>query len=286
MQRENPFKASDWVFEIHEKHSAVGFRHSKILLDQQSPFQRVQVFQTRSHGVMLFTDGVVMTSEADEFIYHEMIAHVPLFTHPDPRHVLIIGGGDGGAAREVLKHPSVEKCVMAEIDPLVASASRKYLPFTAKGLNHPRLKILFQDGADFIQNQTNVFDVILIDSGDPVGPAKKLFTKKFYKSLFAALKEDGLLAAQGESPFYNLKFQKNLLSNAGGLFKTAGFYHYANMTYPCGLWSFLFASKKYHPLKAAPSVPSSMSLRYYNAEMHRAAFARPEFLKRNGLQKI
>ena len=268
----------NWFFEIHEDSLAMGFSYKRILFDRKSPWQRVQILETKSHGPMLVNDGIVMTSQRDEYIYHEMIAHVPLFTHPLPKKVLIIGGGDGGTAREVLKHKAVQKCVMVEIDSLVTEACKKHLKVTGQGLNHPKLDLRFEDGAAFVAKKQKAFDVIIVDSSDPIGPATVLFSEKFYKNLFKALKEDGLFVAQGESPFYNKILQKKLLKRAGNLFKIAGFYNYSNLTYPGGYWSFLFASKKYHPLKDfKPN--RSLKLKYYNKEIHKASFSRPEFLK-------
>ena len=272
------FKEKSWFFEKHEASFALGFQYKFILFDRRSRLQRVQVFKTKSFGNLLVNDGIVMTSERDEFIYHEMIAHVPLFTHPSPERVLIVGGGDGGTAREVLKHGAVKECVMTEIDPLVTEACKRHLPETAEGLSHPRLDLKFEDGASFVSRNKNAFDVIIVDSGDPVGPAKILFTEKFYNDLFAALKDGGIAVAQGESPFYNLDFQTRILQTAGRSFKVAGFYTYSNMTYPGGLWSFLFLSKRYHPLKDVKA-EGRFNLRYYNEAVHRAAFARPEFVK-------
>ena len=229
---------------------------------------------------MLVNDKIVMTCQRDEYVYHEMIAHVPLFTHKKPRRVLIIGGGDGGTAREVLKHKNVKECIMVEIDQLVTEACRKHLKVTARALDHPKLNLKFEDGAKFLSREQNSFDVIIIDSSDPIGPATVLFSNTFYRNIFKALKSDGLFVAQGESPFYNKNFQKGLLKKAGDLFKIAAFYNYNNLTYPGGCWSFLFASKKYHPLKDFKS-NRALKLRYYNKDMHRASFSQPEFLKKH-----
>ena len=272
------FDKKNWFFEVHEDFVAMGLQYKRVLFDEKSPWQRVQILETKGHGPMLVNDGIIMTSKRDEYIYHEMIAHVPLFTHPSPQQVLIIGGGDGGTAREVLKHETVQKCVMVEIDRMVTEACKKHLKATGQGLEHPKLDLKFEDGAAFMARSENLFDVIIIDSSDPIGPSTVLFSEGFYKDIFKALKEDGLLVAQGESPFYSKKFQKGLLEMAGNLFKTAGFYNYSNLTYPGGFWSFLFASKKYHPLKDFRS-NKDLSLRYYNEDMHRASFSRPEFLK-------
>ena len=272
-----------WFTEIHQGSSALSFKYRKTLFKGQSPFQKIQIIETQSHGKMLINDDMVMTCERDEFIYHEMISHVPLFTHPHPKNVLIIGGGDGGTAREVLKHKSVTECVLVEIDSLVVEACKKHLKTIGSAFNNPRLKVHFENGAAFIKNKKNHYDVIIVDSADPIGPGKILFEAPFYKNVFQALKPDGLMTAQGESPLYEQKLQKKLLKNAGKKFPLAGFYNYGNLTYPGGVWSFLFASKKYHPLKdlkpkRVKAVP--FSFRYYNEGIHASSFAPPEFVKK------
>ena len=271
-----------WFYERHQGLTALGFKYRKILFEGRSRFQKVQIIETEGHGPMLINDGVIMTCERDEFVYHEMIAHVPLFTHPRPEDVLIIGGGDGGAAREALKHEGLKSCVMVEIDPLVVSACRRHLKATAEGLDHPLLDLKFEDGAAFAARCQSRFDVIIVDSSDPVGPSSVLFGAPFYKNLHKALKPGGIVTAQGGSPFYELDFQKNLLKTVQGLFPKAGFYSYSNLSYPGGRWSFLFASKGPHPLKDLKRKRLEAfggRLRHYNEEIHRAAFARPEFAK-------
>ncbi|MCY4512445.1 MAG: polyamine aminopropyltransferase [Bdellovibrionales bacterium] len=273
-----------WFTEIHQDSSALSFKYKKTLFEGKSPFQTVKIIETKSHGKMLINEDIVMTCERDEFIYHEMIAHVPLFTHPHPKKALIIGGGDGGTAREILKHKKIKNCDLVEIDSMVVNACKKHLKSIGSAFNDPRLKIYFEDGAAFIKNKKNHYDVIIVDSADPIGPGKVLFETPFYKNVFEALKPDGLMTAQGESPLYEQKLQKTLLKTAGKIFPLAGFYNYGNLTYPGGVWSFLFASKKYHPIKdfkAGRVKNSAFSFRYYNKDIHQAAFSQPEFTKKN-----
>ena len=273
-----------WFTEIHQDSSALSFKYKKTLFEGKSPFQTVKIIETQSHGKMLINEDIVMTCEKDEFIYHEMIAHVPLFTHPHPKKGLIIGGGDGGTAREVLKHKKIQKCDLVEIDSMVVNACKKHLKSIGSAFNNPRLKIYFEDGAAFIKNKKNHYDVVIVDSADPIGPGKILFEAPFYKNVFQALKPDGLMTAQGESPLYEQKLQKKLLKTAGKVFPLAGFYNYGNLTYPGGVWSFLFASKKYHPIKnfkAGRVKNSAFSFRYYNKGIHQAAFAQPECVRKN-----
>ena len=273
----------NWVTEEY-KHTALSFEYTKVLFEGKSPFQKVQVFETKSHGRMLINDDCVMTCEKDEFIYHEMISQVPLFVHPNPEDVLIIGGGDGGTAREVLKHKSVKKCTMVEIDPLVVEVSKKYLQTIGTEFDNPLLELVFADGAKFLKDKKSQFDIIIVDSSDPIGPGKVLFEPPFYKNLFQALKPDGLMTAQGESPFFDTNFQTDLLKIAGNLFEIATLYNYNSLSYPCGLWSFLFASKKQHPLNnfnLKKWESSSLQFQYYNKDIHFASFVLPEFMKKN-----
>ena len=273
-----------YFFETHENILKVGISYTKKLFEKDSAYQNVKVLKTKGYGNMLINDNVIMTCDRDEFIYHEMISHVPLFIHPKPQHVLIIGGGDGGTAREVLKHKNIKSCVMAEIDSTVVKACQKHLPKTACAFDQPKLELKIEDGAEFIRNKRNVFDVILIDSSDPIGPSSVLFGKNFYKNLYKALKKDGFVIAQAGNFFYNLNSQKQTLKLCQNLgFKKTGFYSYSNLTYPPGMWSFLFASKKFHPIadfKAERVKKSKIKFQYYNPEIHISSFARPEFVKK------
>ena len=272
----------EWFFEQYGNFLTLGFKYKKILFDEKSKFQTVKIIETEKYGRMLINDGIVMTSEKDEFIYHEMISHVPLFTHPNPENVLVIGGGDGGTVREVLKHKSVKKCTMVEIDPMVVEACRKYLKETSKSLDHPLLDLKFEDGANYIAQQKNTFDVIIVDSSDPIGPSAVLFGDEFYQNVHKALKEEGIVVAQGESSFYEIEIQKRLLKTAHELFDKVGFYNYDNLTYSSGCWSFLFASKKYHPIKDFKKErinQSGIKFHYYNEGIHEASFCQPQRIK-------
>ena len=269
-------------FEDHKNILKIGFPYKKTLFDKNSKYQNVKIIETKGFGKMLINDNIVMTCDRDEFVYHEMIAHIPLFSHPKPKDVLIIGGGDGGTAREALKHKNI-KCVMVEIDSLVITACKKHLKTTACSFNHPRLNLKIEDGAKFIKRHKSAFDVIIVDSSDPIGPSSVLFGTSFYKNVFKALKKEGIVVAQAGNPFYELKNQKNTLKMCKNLFKKAGFYNYNNLTYPAGSWSFLFASKGIHPIKnfkAERVKKSKIQFRYYNPEIHKSCFAQPEFVKK------
>jgi len=272
----------NWFFENHKNILSTGFKFKKILFDKKSKYQNVKIIETEGFGNMLINDNIIMTCERDEFIYHEMIAHVPLFSHPKPENVLIIGGGDGGTAREVLKHTQIKKCIMVEIDELVVSACKKHLKATACVFDNPKLDLRIEDGAKFITQFQSEFDLIIVDSSDPIGPSSVLFSESFYKNIYKALKPNGIVTAQADSPFYSIENQKNMLEICKNLFPKAGFYNYSNLTYPSGYWSFLFASKKIHPIQnfqANRFKNSNISFRYYNKEIHKASFARTQFAK-------
>jgi len=271
-----------WVEEKHRGYFATRFKCKKVLFSGKSKWQHIDVIETEGHGRMLLNDGIVMISDRDEFVYHEMISHVPLFVHSQPKHVLIIGGGDGGVAGEVLRH-SVEKCVMVEIDEMVVQVCRKYFPKIAGSFQNPKLKLKIEDGVKFVKDSSEKFDVVLVDSTDPLGPAKALFKAPFYKDVYSLLKEDGILVAQAESPFFELDTQVAILEALKSVFPLVFLYHYSNTVYPGGFWSFAFASKKYHPLqdfKPQRVLHKKWDLSYYNRDIHKAAFAQPEFVKK------
>ncbi|MFC1859539.1 polyamine aminopropyltransferase, partial [Thermodesulfobacteriota bacterium] len=219
-----------WIREVHQGMVGLSFKVEKTLFSEKSVFQRVDVVKTQGHGIMLLNDGVIMLSERDEFVYHEMIAHVPLFVHPDPRQVLVIGGGDGGTVREVLKHRTVEKVVLVEIDELVIRACREYLPAVSCALDDPRLEILIENGVDHVLHTDRKFDIVLVDSTDPIGPATPLFNKPFYKGVAALLTADGIMISQAESPFYDHNIQESMLKNQRPFFKKLHLYLFPTLT--------------------------------------------------------
>jgi len=272
-----------WVEERHRDCYGTRFRCKKVLFSGKSEYQYVDVVETQAHGRMLLNDGIVMLSEKDEFIYHEMLAHVPLFTHPDPKTILIIGGGDGGVAREVFRHSSITQCVLVEIDNMVVEVAKKYFPNIAQSFSHPKLKLHIQDGVKFVKSTDQKFDIVLIDSTDPLGVAKPLFSKEFYQDVYNILSEDGLMVAQAESPFFEISTQKFILQSLKPVFPIVSLYNYSNTVYPGGLWSFAFASKKYHPIKDVQIKKIKevkWNLSYYNKDIHKAAFSQPEFVKK------
>ncbi len=283
MTDQEPRDLDLWVQETFRDIYATRFRVKRVLYSGQSPYQRVDVVETAGHGRMLLNDGLVMVSERDEHVYHEMIAHVPLFVHGRPRRVLVIGGGDGGTVREVLRHPVVEHVRLVEIDQLVVDACREFLPATAACLADPRVKVTIADGVRFVAETEERYDVVLVDSTDPIGPAAPLFGREFYGNVRDVLTDQGIVVSQAENPFYEQAAQRSLLATLQDLFPVLGVYNYHNLTYPGGLWSFSFASKGPRPLADfSPHLvgAAELDLKYYNAAVHGAAFALPEFQRR------
>jgi spermidine synthase len=259
--------------------STLRIKIKNMLWSEKSAFQNIAVFETVGLGRMLVLDGIIMLTEFDEFAYHEMIVHVPLMTHPDPRDVLIIGGGDGGTVREVVKHPGVEHVHLCEIDRRVVEVSREFLPGLSEGLDDPRVECFFEDGAALAAERKNSYDVIIVDSSDPIGPAEVLFKEKFYRDMHDALRDGGIVVTQCESFFYHTNFIAGILNFVKSIFPVYGYYSTNVPTYPSGVIGFAFCSKKHHPLRSydqarAVSLPN---LKYYSPEMHRSAFVLPRF---------
>jgi spermidine synthase len=273
-----------WMEDRHRDILGMRFRVKRVLFSGKSPYQHVEILETAGLGRMLLNDGIIMITERDEFVYHEMIAHVPLFTHRGPERVLVVGGGDGGTAREVLRHPGVKVCRMVEIDEMVVDACREFIPQTAASLDDPRLELTIADAVEFVAETDERFDVVLIDSTDPIGPAKPLFGEAFYRNLRRILGDGGLVVSQGESPFYEGEAQKMLLGTLNQVFDHTHAYNFTNMTYPGGLWSFTFASDGPCPmmdLDQGRVAASGIDFKYYSPEVHRAAFALPQFMRDN-----
>lgn len=257
-----------------------------ILYNSRSQFQKVQMYDTFEYGRMLVLDNKVMTTERDEFVYHEMMAHVPMLVHPDPKRVLIIGGGDGGTAREVLKHNAVEELVVVEIDGDVVEVSKQFLPGLAGSFSDKRVDLKIEDGIAYIKECPDArFDVIMIDSTDPEGPAAGLFGYDFYANVYRALDEDGIMVVQGESPFFNQQTFCQVRWCHQDIFGKDNVHTYlvSIPTYPSGLWSFGFASKGLRPAdidnNRAEGFCAEHALKYYNPEIHRSAFVLPNMVR-------
>jgi|GEM_PF-33461 len=273
---------SSWKYDTVDDRYSMGFNVKEVLFSGQSDFQKIEVVDTVGHGRMLFNDGVAMTSEKDEFIYHEMIAHVPFFTHPCIQKVLIIGGGDCGSAREVLRHSSVEQCTMVEIDKMVVDASREFLPGTEEIVANPKLEIIYDDGVQFVENTSEQYDLILVDSTDPVGPGAPLFGPEFYANVKRILSPGGIVVSQAETPFFYPEMQRKMKGILSNEFSKVYFYTYSNLTYPGPLWTFSFSTDTFNPVEDFDSErlkKSNMKFRYYSPEIHCSSFFLPPFMQ-------
>ncbi|KAH7698389.1 Protein SPDS-1 b [Aphelenchoides avenae] len=320
---------------------AFSLQVEEVLFHERSKYQDVLVFKSRTYGNVLVLDGIIQCTERDEHSYQEMLTHLPMFAHPNPRKVLIIGGGDGGILREVLKHDTVERVTMCEIDELVVDVSKKYLPHMSKDFGHPKLDLHIGDGFDFLKNHKDEFDVVITDSSDPVGPAESLFGKSYYELINDSLRAGGILSSQGECPWIDLNLIKRLVGFSREVFPTVQFAAASVPTYTSGYMGYLLCCKEVGPacslahseslwlhvdlvahmvrfcrdifptVRYASSIVSTypsgsmgyliaskeargvfvpsreltdercqqMGLRFYNSQMHRAAFALPTFVK-------
>lgn len=269
-----------WFTEYGPGNTAISLRVKYKLFEKKTPYQKIEIFESYDYGRVMALDGFIMLTEKDEFIYHEMIAHVPLFTHPEPKHVLVIGGGDGGAVREILKHKSIEKVELVEIDEEVVKTSKIYFPNLASYLDDERVEVNFQDGIEFVKSKRGIYDVVLIDSPDPIGPAVGLFEESFYKNAFASLNDSGIIVAQSESPFVFPDLIKRIFLIFKRYFPIVHFYIANVPTYASGMISFILGSKKFDPIKDfyPDRVKNFAStLKYYNEKVHLASFALPNF---------
>lgn len=273
-------KSNLWFTEYQTEDMKISFRIKDKLHEEKTDFQHLTVVDTYTYGRMLFLDNCVMTSIKEEFVYHEMITLVALNTHPHPENVLVIGGGDGGAIREIVKHPKVKKATLVEIDGRVVENSKKYLPEIGAAFADSKVTVLIDDGIKHIQGHKNEYDVIIIDSTDPVGQAARLFSADFYQDVYNALSVNGIMVAQTESPF--LERDKQLISrihhDLKKLYPIVKLYLAYIPVYPTGMWSFTIASKKFNPLQVKPEDIIAINTRYYNKDLHYSAFALPNFV--------
>jgi len=268
-----------WLREPHTKGYEVGWRLRGVLHEETTPYQELAIVDTYEWGKALVLDGCIQTTEADEFIYHEMMAHVAMMAHPAPRKVLIIGGGDGGVLREVLKYDSVTGVDLVEIDGRVIENCQKYLPEIARGFSDPRANIIIQDGLEFVKKPSKKYDVAIIDSSDPIGPAVDLFGVAFYRDVHAILEDDGIMVAQAESPLFFRETFVKVFANLREVFPLARVYLACVPTYVSGYWAFGVGSKKYNPEEIAGGRRPVDGLKFYTPELHRAAFVLPRFVE-------
>lgn len=268
-----------WIKEAQIADAAMTYKIKETLVRKQTEFQDLAILDTYAFGRMLVLDGIVQTTIKDEFVYHEMITHIPLFTHPSPKKILVVGGGDGGAIREILKHPSVEKAVLCEIDRCVIEECKTYLPEISCELDNPRCQVFVGDGIKYVHEHKNEFDVIIVDSTDPFGAAEGLFGGSFYKEIFECLTEDGIFIAQTETPFYLPEVVKKVFSDAKEVFPITKLFMAAIPTYPGGYWSFTIGSKKYDPENPAFDNIFDLNTKYYNAKIHKSCFSLPNYIE-------
>lgn len=273
-----------WFTEKHTENVKLSIQVDRQLYSSQSEFQRIDIFSSKEFGRFLTLDGYMMLTQKDEFIYHEMMVHVPMAVHPKVRKALVIGGGDGGTARELIRYPAIEQIDVVEIDEEVVSACRQYLPQTACGFDDERIHLFYEDGLKYVRRYEDTYDLILVDSTDPFGPGEGLFTKEFYGNCYKALKAEGIMVNQHESPFYPndavamQRAHKRIVES----FPISRVYQAHIPTYPSGHWLFGFASKRYHPLTdqdAARWKALGLRTRYYNEQLHRGAFALPNYVE-------
>ncbi len=273
---------SEFYKEINPAGFGIAIKQKEVLFSKQSDFQKVEIIDSDSDlGKILTLDGLMMTTEGDEYYYHEMISHIPMMHHKNPETVLVIGGGDGGTVREVLKHSSVKKVVLCEIDGMVIEVCKKYLPTISCGLSDPRVEILVEDAIEYIKDKKNEFDIILIDSTDPMGPGEGLFTEEFYTNVKNSLKQGGIMAAQSESPVVNKNEIKKMYALLKKVFPVCAAYTSPIPTYPGGYWAWAFCSVDVKPLSYYAEDRASeiiKSCKIYNKDYHNARFALPNYL--------
>ena len=272
-----------WYSEFHTKNVKFSIKVNQQLYSHESEFQAIDVFESEEFGRFLTLDGYMMLTEKDEFIYHEMIVHTPMAVVPNAKNILVIGAGDGGVARELSKYKDIETIDIVEIDEEVVRVCKAFLPKTACGFEDPRVNLYFQDGLKFIRKHENAYDLIIVDSTDPFGPGEGLFSKEFYGNCYKALKEDGIMVNQHESPFYPedakamLRAHKRIVES----FPISRVYQAHIPTYPSGHWLFGFASKRYQPnkdLKEDQWNGLQINTKYYNTKLHAGAFALPNYV--------
>ena len=273
-----------WFSEKQTKNVKLSIRVDRQLYSGHSDFQRIDVFESPEFGRFLTLDGYMMLTEKDEFIYHEMITHIPMAVHPHVEKVLVIGAGDGGVIRELVRYPEIQRIDLVEIDEMVVEVCKKYLPKTACRLDDERVEIHYEDGLKFIRRCKEEYDLIIVDSTDPFGPGEGLFTREFYGNCYKALKEDGIMVNQHESPFYEedaLACQRAHRNITESL-PISRVYQAHIPTYPSGHWLFGFASKKYHPLRDLREKEwndRGITTRYYTTTLHKGAFYLPAYVE-------
>jgi len=284
----HPTIKDGWFREINDMWpgQAMTLKVSTVLHHEKSKYQDVLIFESTDYGTVLVLDNVIQCTERDEFAYQEMIAHLAMNSHPDPKKVLVIGGGDGGVLREVIKHKMVEEAILCDIDEAVIRLSKKYLPGMAVGFQHEAVKVIVGDGFEFLKQHKNEFDVIITDSSDPDGPAESLFQKPYFELLFAALRDGGVITTQGsENQWLHVDLIKRLKTACKEVFPVAEYAYTTIPTYPSGQIGFMVCCKDAtrdvsKPLRAWPRKEEEELCRYYSKEIHEASFVLPTFARK------
>lgn len=272
-----------WYTENHSEEVRFSIKVDKQLYSGKSAFQRIDILQTKEFGRIFTLDGLIMVTEKDEFIYHDMIVHVPMATNPNIKHVLVIGAGDGGTIRELCRYKTIEQIDMVEIDKQVVDVCKEYFKQTACAFDDSRVNLFFEDGIKFISQKVNEYDLIIVDSTDPIGVGEGLFTKEFYTNCYKALNETGILVNQHESPYYEMyaKAMKRAHKRIKEVFPISMVYQVHIPTYSSGHWLFGFASKKFNPISDLNSSEwNSLGIKtkYYNTDIHIGSFALPNYV--------
>lgn len=274
-----------WFSELHTNNVKLSVKVDRQLYSEENEHLRVDIFESVELGRFLAIDGYIILTEKDEFIYHEMLTHVPMAVHPNPKNILIFGAGDGGVVRELLKYPNIEQIDLVEVNEGVVEACKKYLPFTAEGLDDPKVTIYTENCLRFIRHIEQEYDIIIVDSAGFYGPGESLFSREFYGSCYKALKEDGIMVNQHQSPFYDedrletQRAHKRIVES----FPISRVYQAHIPSYPSGYWLFGYASKKYHPvddLRVEAWKDLKIDTRYYTTNLHRGCFALPAYVER------
>ena len=274
-----------WFTENHTDNIRFSIKIKQHVYSEKSRYQQIDILDSYELGRILVLDGFVMLTEKDEYIYHEMIVHVPMATNPDIKRVLVIGAGDGGTIRELTRFKNIEHIDMVEIDQRVVEVCREYLPQTACKLDDPRVNIVYEDGLKYVRGKDNEYDLIIVDSTDPFGPGEGLFTKEFYGNCYKALNENGILVNQHESTFYDeyAEIMKRAHSRIKSFFPISLVYQAHIPTYPSGHWLFGFSSRGVHPVRDLnPDWWNSLGLetKYYNTNLHKGAFYLPNYVQK------
>lgn len=274
-----------WFTENHTDNVKFSMRVDRHIVSVKSDFQKIDVFDTTEFGRVLVIDDYIMLTEKDEFIYHEMITHVPMAVNPNIKKVLVIGAGDGGTVRELTRYNSLKRIDMVEIDRKVVEICKEFIPQTASRLDDKRVNLYFEDGLKFVKTKKNEYDLIIVDSTDPIGPGEELFSLEFYENCFNALVDDGILVNQHESPYYpeDAETMQRTHKKIESVFPIATVYQAHIPTYGSGHWLFGFASKKFNPVTDLNEVlwnSLRLETNYYNTDLHKGSFYIPNYVKR------